>query len=205
MYIPAPYAVDDRVELVKFMQAHNFAVLVSIVDGVPTATHLPVTVSADADGQIRVSGHMARANPQWHALEEQEVLVIFQGPHAYISPAHYEKRESVPTWNYVAVHAYARVRLHLDEAAKSVVLQDLIGVTEPDYQMQWDTLAERYRHGMLGGIVAFSCEVTRLQGKYKLSQNRSDAERTQIAAALQASDDAVAAETGRLMNGTHVR
>jgi len=105
MYIPNAFREDDQATLVAFMRAHSFATLVSVVDGTPFATHLPLVISEES-GQILLVGHLAKANPHWRALTASDSLVIFQGPHAYISPSLYEKRESVPTWNYIAVHAY---------------------------------------------------------------------------------------------------
>ncbi len=110
MYVPGHFRVDDPETLRAFMRAHAFATLVTVVDGAPFATHVPFLVD-DAKGGEEAAGlvlraHVARANPQWRTLEEQDALVIFSGPHAYVSPAWYGAAESVPTWNYTAVHAY---------------------------------------------------------------------------------------------------
>ncbi|MBW7881842.1 MAG: FMN-binding negative transcriptional regulator [Caldilineaceae bacterium] len=200
MYIPAMYRIEDRAELVAFMRAHSFGTLVSLVNGELFATHLPFTIHApDNDAPLVLGGHLAKANPQAHALEAGEVLVIFQGPHAYISPAHYEKQESVPTWNYTAVHFYGRAKLVSDDAGKLASLAALIAATEPAYQSQWDGLSPRYQQGMLQGMVAFAIEATRVEGKYKLSQNRSQSEQARIATALSNSPDTTTAETGALM------
>jgi transcriptional regulator len=185
MYLPKHFREDDLATLLDFMRAHNFATLVTVVDGAPFATHLPLIVQA-AGGQVTLLGHVARANPQGQTLAEQrEALVIFQGPHAYISPALYEQRQSVPTWNYLAVHAYGPVRLITAPAEAEAVLKQLITRHEPPYHAQWSELPERYRAGMLGGIVAFEMGVTRLEGKFKLSQNRSAGEQRNIIAALE--------------------
>lgn len=186
MYLPKHFREDDPVILTEFMRAHNFATLVTVVDGAPFATHLPLVVQASAEG-VTLLGHVARANPQWQTLAEQrEALAIFAGPHAYVSPTLYEQRQSVPTWNYIAVHAYGPVRplTALDEA--EAVLQQLIARHEPPYQAQWADLPERYRIGMLNGIVAFTLTVTRLEGKFKLSQNRAPGEKRNLIAALEA-------------------
>ena len=178
-----PFAVEERDALLDFMRAHNFATLVSVVEGELFATHLPLTVHADADDvPVLLRGHLAKANPQAHALESGQPLVIFQGPHAYISPTNYDAHESVPTWNYTAVHAYGPARVLPEAEAKLETLSHLIEAHEPAYQAQWDDLPARYRQGMLGGIVAFELTVTRLEGKYKLSQNRSHADQERVAA-----------------------
>lgn len=188
MYLPKHFREDDPVILAEFMRAHNFATLVTVVDGVPFATHLPLVVQAAAGG-VTLLGHVARANPQWQTLAEQrEALAIFAGPHAYVSPTLYEQRQSVPTWNYIAVHAYGPVRPITAPDEAEAVLQQLIARHEPPYQAQWAELPERYRTGMLHGIVAFGMTVTRLEGKFKLSQNRAPGEQRNLIAALEALD-----------------
>lgn len=200
MYVPAAFRVEERETLLAFMRAHNFAALVSLVEGALFATHLPLTIHPGADDEpLLLRGHLARANPQAQALEAGESLVIFQGPHAYISPTNYEVYESVPTWNYTAVHVSGRARVLPDSEDKLETLHHLIEAHEASYQAQWDGLPTRYRQGMLGGIVAFELAVSRLEGKYKLSQNRSHADQERVAAHLLQSDDAAAAATGRLM------
>ncbi|NJM09286.1 hypothetical protein HC891_28370, partial [Candidatus Gracilibacteria bacterium] len=129
------------------------------------------------------------------ALANGDALAIFSGPHASISPTHHDKDESVPTWNYIAVHAYGAARTlasDTDEAAVTFALQALIATYEASYQTQWDSLSECYREGMLRGIVSFELRVTQLEGKYKLSQNRSHGEQQRIGEALNASDDSAA-------------
>lgn len=198
MYIPNTDRVDDQAQLLAFMQAHSFAAVVGLVNGELFATHLPLVV-VTADDQIRLRGHMAKANPHWPALATQEVLVIFQGPHAYISPTHYEKWESVPTWNYIAVHAYGSAALLQEEGGRLAVLAELIAANEPAYQQQWDSLPDQYRSGMLNGIVAFEITVTRLEGKYKLSGSRPVGDQERVATALIGHADSTIAATGHAM------
>ncbi|UCH27559.1 MAG: FMN-binding negative transcriptional regulator [Trueperaceae bacterium] len=201
MYIPNLFRETDTDSLVAFMHQHSFATVVSIQDGAPVATHLPLTVHRHTD-TITLRGHFAKANPQWRALAESETLAIFTGPHAYISPKHYETRESVPTWNYLAVHAYGQastVQLDDDAGELTSMLSELIAAHEPSYQHQWDTLPERYRDGMLRGVVGFEMVVTRLEGKAKLSQNKNEREQKSITAALLTSEDPAAKATGEEM------
>lgn len=201
MYIPNTDRVEDQAQLLAFMQAHSFATVVGLVNGELFATHLPLVILAQ-DDQIRLWGHMAKANPHWEALATpQEALVIFQGPHAYISPSHYEKWESVPTWNYIAVHAYGSARLIQDEAGLVATLSELIAANEATYQQQWDSLPEKFRHGMLNGIVAFEIAVTRLEGKFKLSQNRPAGDQERVATALATHPDLTIAAIGHYMQG----
>lgn len=199
MYIPNANRVDDQAQLVAFMQAHSFATLVSLVQGELFASHLPLVIVTQGD-QLFLRGHMAKANPHWQELATQrEVLVIFQGPHAYISPAHYEKWESVPTWNYMAVHAYGSARLIQDEADLLTALAELIAATEPAYQPQWESLPAKFRNGLLNGIVAFEITVARLEGKFKLSQNRPIGDQERVAAALLGASDTAIVMTGHYM------
>jgi transcriptional regulator len=199
MYIPNANRVDDQEQLLAFMQAHSFATLVSLVNGQLFATHLPLVIVAQEEGML-VRGHMAKANPQWQELATQsEVLVIFQGPHAYISPTHYTKWESVPTWNYMAIHAYGSARLIQDEAGLVMALEELIAANDPAYQAQWESLPDKFRSGMLNGIVAFEIAVTRLEGKFKLSQNRPVEDQQRVATALAAHSDTTIAAVGHSM------
>lgn len=199
MYIPNANRVEDQAQLVAFMQANSFATLVSMVQGELFATHLPLVVVTEGE-QVRLRGHLAKANPHWQAWATQpEVLVIFQGPHAYISPSHYEKWESVPTWNYIAVHAYGAVQLVQEEAGLLATLTELIAATEPAYQAQWDSLPDKFRSGMLNGIVAFQITITRLEGKFKLSQNRAISDQQRVATALASATDTAIAATGHYM------
>lgn len=198
MYIPNLFREDDADGLLDFMRKHAFATVVSVGEGVPVASHLPLTATLE-DERVVLRGHFARANPQWRVVDKGEVLAIFTGPHAYVSPMHYDKRESVPTWNYLAVHAYGRARVVDGEADMEALLNELIAQHEPGYQSQWEGLSERYRSGMMQGIVGFEVQVARLEGKVKLSQNKSLEEQQRIAAALLRSEDAVARATGAEM------
>src|SRR5262249_5781868 len=139
MYIAEFNRIEDRATALAFMHAHPFAILVSSTEHGPFATHLPVLID-DPAGQLRVRGHVAKANPHWRMLENQESLVIFPGPHAYISPSLYEIRESVPTWNYATVHVYGKARVPLDEVNARGVLEGLITQFDGSYREQWDSL-----------------------------------------------------------------
>ncbi len=199
MYIPNANRVDEQAQLVAFMRAHPFATLVSHVEGQLFASHIPLTIVETA-GQIVLHGHLAKANPQWQELAtQQEILVIFQGPHAYISPRHYAKWESVPTWNYIAVHAYGSAQLVTDEVGKFASLARLIVATDPGHQQQWDSQSEQFQRGMLNGIVAFEIMLSRLEGKYKLSQNRPIGDQERVATALLQQTDSAAQAVGHAM------
>ena len=201
MYIPNQFRQDSTEKLVQFMRANSFATLVSILNGVPFASHLPLVTVTGNDG-VTLVGHVAKANPHWRAFDHGETLAVFTGPHAYISPSHYENRESVPTWNYVAVHAYGiprPVTFGESEEEMELVLATLIKTYEAAYQAQWETLSARYREGMLKEIVGFKMPVKRLEGKYKLSQNRSETDQIHVAQALERDDDPATATVGQMM------
>jgi len=199
MYTPPYFSMPDLDEQIAFMKANSFAVMVSTIDGVMHATHLPVYVRRTADG-VRAACHLAKANPQAQSLaREPNVLVIFNGPHGYVSPSNYESVESVPTWNYLAVHMYGRANVVESKDGKLEQLADLIGHYEAAFQLQWDSLSDRYRDGMLRGIVALDIEVERIEGKAKLSQNRSPEDQVRVADWLANHASAAAAATGREM------
>lgn len=198
LYIPAVNRVDDRATLVAFMREYPFATVITSGGGATSVTHLPV-LTDDSHETPRVRGHFARANPHASALDDGvETAVVFQGPHAYISPSLYGSAEAVPTWNYIAVHATGAART-LDAEATLRVLEESIAAFEPEYRAQWDRMDAAYRDGLARGIVGFELDVTRLEGKYKLSQNRSDAEQRRIASHLVSSSDTNAVEVGRAM------
>src|SRR5713101_4934099 len=189
MYIPKAFREDDISRLHTFMAAYSFATLVTQHESIPFATHLPFLLDARRGPNGIMLAHMARANPQWHDfVDEQEVLVIFQGPHAYISPSWYEVELSVPTWNYAVVHAYGIPRLIEDGEELYQLLKTLIETHEAQFKNPWPfMLPEDYLQKMMRGIVGFEIEITRLEGKLKLSQNRTEAERENVITSLQES------------------
>jgi transcriptional regulator len=199
LYTPPHNRERDRAKILAFMRAYRFATLVTACDDAPKATHLPFVIE-ECDDAIQLIAHLAKANEQWRDLaEEREALVIFQEPHAYISPKHYEKHLSVPTWNYVAVHAYGRAKI-LDMPDEQVrALKQLIHANDSDYMRQFDSLPADFVAAKLKGIVAFEITVTQLQARFKLSQDRTPTEREHIIAALSHDDDTVKATIGALM------
>jgi transcriptional regulator len=169
LYIPKHYLIEDEAESLEFMRRYSFATIVTAHDERPTATHLPFVVHRD-ENAIWLTGHFARANPQWKHLERCETLVIFQEPHAYISPTHYDSEPNVPTWNYVAVHAYGRGEI----IEKPEAIAMLIVETEPKFLEKWNNYDAEYRRKLFAGIVAFRIKVERLEGKKKLNQKSSE-------------------------------
>jgi transcriptional regulator len=188
MYSPPYNRIEKRAEVVEFMRANGFPILVTGTGGVLHASHLPVTVHEEND-QIVIDMHMAKNNPQWKEFFDDEVLVVFSGPHAYVSPRWYEDKERVPTWNYAAVHAYGVPKLISDRQAKWESQRRLIESLDPQWLPNFDGLRQEYVDRMLEGIVNFSIPVSRLETRWKLSQNRSRREQELIAAELDKSPD----------------
>ncbi|WP_426667221.1 FMN-binding negative transcriptional regulator [Mucilaginibacter sp. McL0603] len=189
MYIPYFNALTDGQEIIAFMQRYSFATIVTAVNGVPEATHLPFLVKQEND-KVFLLSHFAKANPQSAQVIENTSLVIFTEPHAYISPKNYEKEENVPTWNYIAVHAYGKAVILEEEHKKAELLKHTIEYYDAGYLQQWNNLPDQYKSKMMKGIIAFEIEVTDLQAKKKLSQNRSEIEKENIIHSLSKSGDA---------------
>jgi transcriptional regulator len=185
MYVPEYFRVDDRGELCAFMASHSFATMVSTVDGDFFSTQLPFIVRR-CEGEVILLGHMARANRQWRELGEQEPLVIFSGPHAYVSPSWYESRANVPTWNYMVVQARGRARV-LDRSATLDAVRALSAINETDFEKPWhiEELPAERLDSLLNSIVAFEISVRELRGNFKLSQNRTRADRRGVIAGLE--------------------
>ncbi|MFD1385469.1 FMN-binding negative transcriptional regulator [Oceanobacillus oncorhynchi subsp. oncorhynchi] len=174
MYVPKRFKVTDTKEIWEFVKQHSFATLVTAEDNIPVATHLPVTVSR-ADDDYRITGHMAYANLQWKTFESvDDALVIFQGPHAYVSSTWYA-HENVPTWNYQAVHMYGTPRiLEKEELLESLkTLSDTYeNHRDPSFSVEGYT--PKLLDAQLKAIVGLEIKVTEVQAAYKLSQNRNE-------------------------------
>ncbi len=176
MYLPKQFESPDRAMTLEVMRTHNFATLTSVdAEGAPFATHLPVALTEEGD-QVVLHFHMAKANPHSAMLRTGRAsMVAFLGPHAYMSPSVYPDLRRVPTWNYIAVHAYgAPTELDTNEA-KDALLKSLIAIHEPAYADQWRALDEKYQTMMMSAICAFRMNVTKLEGKFKLNQHREEA------------------------------
>jgi len=199
MYIPSHFSFTERADIVAFMRRFNFAAIVSQVDGVPFATHLPFVVEEEETGQVRLLAHFAKANPQWKNLEGQTALVIFSEPHAYISPSLYEKEQNVPTWNYVAVHAYGKPSLILEEKSAFSLLEKQMQAFEGEYLAQWTRLSQDYKNAMVKGIVAFEIPLEKWEAKQKLSQNKKPQEQANIMSHLSENEDGAARAIGEMM------
>ena len=203
MYSPDYNRIEDRPELLAFLRANNFPILVTGTGAVLHASHLPVTIH-EHGSQIVIDMHMAKNNPQWKEFFEDEVLVIFTGPHAYVSPRWYADQERVPTWNYTAIHAYGVPEINTDTKAKADSQRRLIESLDPQWLPKHDALSQKYIDQMLNGIVNFAIPVARLETRWKLSQNRGREEMERIAAELEKSTDGSARELAALTRKHYV-
>jgi transcriptional regulator len=183
IYIPRHFAEPDTARLHALIRAESFGTLVSSGPAGIQVSHLPFTL--DAPRKL-LRCHLARGNPQWRSLADTEVVAIFQGPHHYVSPAWYGHHPSVPTWNYAVVHVQGRARMIEDPAELEAMVRELVEQNEAHSPQPWRMeLPEDYRDKMIGGIVGFEIDILRMDGKFKLSQNRLADDRVRVAAALE--------------------
>jgi len=189
MYIPPFNRVEDRGRIRQFIRTHGFASVISAGGEKPIASHLPVLWANDGSEWGTLRSHMARANPQWRDFESgKEILSIFHGPHAYISPSWYVMRRTVPTWNYAVVHIYGTPSL-LDETALRQIVLDTTERYESAMAIPWKLpLTESEMSKMLKAIVGFSIKITHVEAKFKLGQNRSAEDQESMLRALQESE-----------------
>jgi len=203
MYVPTAFAEADLGRLHDFIERHSFGLLVSQVDGLPFATHLPLLLDRTAGPRGALVGHVARANPQWRGLAGQTALAVFSGPHVYVSPSWYEADQVVPTWNYVAAHAYGRAEVIEDASALLEIVRRMVQVYERGMPRPWSfdgsgTFAER----MLAQIVGFRIPIDTLEGKRKLNQNHPPERRRKVIGALEERGDENALDVAALMRET---
>lgn len=195
MYRPKYTEMNNPDDLVQFIRQHSFGLLCSNVDGRPFATHLPLLYDPEA---YAIVGHMAKANPQWQQLDGQAALVVFSGPHAYISPSWYGEAASVPTWNYVAVHVSGTCRILQTPDELEALLTDAVRFYEPSSDLLTQTREPFYQQ-MMKAIVGFRIDISSIEGKAKLSQNKSAEVQRRVIGALSETGDPGAREVARRM------
>ena len=187
MYSPRYYLETDLAELDRLAAAHPFATLITVSDGAPVASHLPVLYARD-DERVVFRGHWARPNPQWR--DTGDALLIVHGPHAYVSPSWYEDKEEearVPTWNYAVAHVAGSLEILHDDADLAAIVSDLSDFHERANGSNWRFESERDDlRVQLKGIVGFRLVATRIELKFKLNQNHPEANRRGVIAALTA-------------------
>ena len=186
MYIPPTFAETNRTELQAFMEQNSFATLVSHDGDQVVANHLPLLLDHAAAPNGRLIGHLARANDQWQHADGQRVLVIFQGPHAYISPRWYEETNVVPTWNYVSLHAYGMLTIIEGDAQTADVLARFVDRYESSLPEPWSAAEAdpEFIRSMAKQVVCFHIDIDELEGKFKLGQNHSTDRIQRVVAAL---------------------
>ena len=192
MYVPKHFAVTDRSQMHEFIKNNGFGILFSHTGAEPMASHLPFILDEkgpdeNGSGQGTILGHMARANRQWRYADGQQVLVVFHGPHAYVSPTWYQEKDTVPTWNYVAVHATGVFKAVENRAGMEDIVGRITDFYESSQPEPWQAdFSTEYSGQMLKRIVAFEIAVTGLHGKWKLNQNHPERRRRLVAAQLRA-------------------
>jgi transcriptional regulator len=194
MYVPKHFEQTDERTLWDFIDEHAFGTLLTVLDGRPTLSHVPFLPDRGA-GLLHC--HVARANPQWQGIARSpQVLAVFAGPHGYVSPTWYAERGGVPTWNYAVVHAHGEAVCIDDAEHKRKHVEALAAKYERGSRAPW---VPDYDVRRLGGIVGIEIRIGRLEGKFKLSQNRSAADRAEVIAQLAATGRGGDAALARLM------
>lgn len=188
MYIPKYFREEERQKILAFLRCNNFPAIVSFDGDRPIATHTPVEVVENENGEITIYAHISRANPQWKSFDNQEILLIFQGAHTYISPRWYN-HVNVPTWNYMMVHVYGKVRL-LQGDELYALLSRLVHNHEVNTSYSLEGLPQDFVQKEIRGVVGFALDVTRIDAGYKLSQNRNDEDHANIVRELDNRGDA---------------
>lgn len=199
MYIPKFFKITNDDEIWDFVQNHSFGTIITTEQGKPIATHLPLGVIKKGDDSY-ITGHMAYGNPQWRTFEAcDNVLVMFQGPHAYVSSSWYS-HENVPTWNYQAIHMYGKASI----LERNELIEDLTRMLEKYEQnsekpVLWDKLSPELLETQLKGIVGFKIKVEEIQASYKLSQNRNETDYMNIIDKLQKEENPHSKQTAEQM------
>jgi transcriptional regulator len=191
MYIPKSFEIFDESVLDNFIASNGFATFISSVNGTPFATHLPLILDRTESPQGVLLGHVACANPHWRAFDnQQEALAIFHGPHAYVSPSWYVTSPAVPTWNYAVVHVYGVPRVVDDIGWLSHLVDRLVTIYEAGQSQPWPgVLPTEFKSNLLKAIVGFVMPVERVEGKFKLGQNRPVEDQQGVVRHLEASTD----------------
>lgn len=206
MYLPETFAECDTAILRRIIREESFATLISLLEGVPYASHVPLlleeTEGASAEKlQGKLIGHVARANPQWKSMQGEQVLAIFHGPHAYISPTWYGQGDAVPTWSYIAVHVVGRATIIDDRDHLRSIVSKAVDYFESSRNPRWsmEQVSEEYIDKLLGGIVGFEIAIEQVEGKFKLSQNQSVERRSGVIQGLEQSASPFDREVARRM------
>ena len=182
MYIPRHFSETDETLIDEFIEDNSFGIIVSTLDNQNIATHIPFVIKRNENGERFLEGHLAKANPQWKSFREDTcLLIIFPGPHTYISSKWYKSERSVPTWNFIAVHVYGKPKIMNDDELRTA-LEDLIDKNEAGSKepLKMDMIPSKYARKLMGAVVGFKIKIEKTEAKYKLSQNRPVEDRENI-------------------------
>lgn len=201
MYLPKKFKNENNAEVLRFCQTYSFATIISGGSEDLQIGHLPVLISTLGDQTAKITGHMAKANPQWRSWRpDTQVTCIFLGPNRYISPAWYKDTLNVPTWNYAVVHITGTPIVYEEHDSIETILKSLVDHHEKLEGAGWDySLPEEFRRNMTRAIVGFEIHIESIEAKFKLSQNREDSDRAAAIAALSIKKDDASMEMVRLM------
>jgi transcriptional regulator len=205
MYVPAAFQVDDPERIAEFIAGHSFATVITQHEGSPFASHVPLLYERDRGEQGVLIGHLARPNPQWQPAVDQPdgiaALAILHGPHTYISPTWYGEPNTVPTWNYIAVHATGKLKLIDDHDRLLQLLKRSVDIYEANQPQPWkiEDQDPAFIQKLVGGIVGFEIAIEKLEGKWKLNQNQSPTRRERVIAVLQQSNRQSDIDIGKCM------
>ncbi len=185
MYTPKHFKVTDEAEIKEFIRQNSFGIIFSY-DGVsPEATHLPFLLEEDGDDTYLI-GHFSKGNPQWKTLENQEVLVVFQGPHSYISASWYEEKGTVPTWDYLTAHVRGTCTIMREEKELKALLKKTSMYYEEPLDQSWKMEDHMDAvNKMITGIVGFRLKISKIEGKAKLNQNHTVERQEKVINALE--------------------
>lgn len=203
MYLPDIYAETDKRRIYEFIRDNGFGILISHNGPGPVASHLPFVLNEGPEGEDTIIGHMARANEQWKHADGKDVLIVFHGPHAYVSPTWYRVEDVVPTWNYAVVHVYGTFKVVRDGAETVNIIRQIVDYYESFEPRAWTTdFNSPYNKKMIKGVTAFEVTIRRIEGKWKMGQNRPAHLRRRALEELQARPGENERVTARLMEAT---
>ncbi|GGH81294.1 transcriptional regulator [Pullulanibacillus pueri] len=200
MYLPRAYKEEDVNRLIQFIKKYSFGLLFSQSEEGPFSTHLPFIVDETRPEKAILLSHMAKANPHWKNINDQDVLVVFTGPHAYITPTWYQEENTVPTWNYTAVSVYGRVHIKQESCEKKEILERTTDFYEASQTSPWKVdFNDPVMEALTNGVVGIEIEIKKLEGKWKLNQNHSRERQQRVIAGLKTRKDDDSQEIARLM------
>jgi transcriptional regulator len=189
LYTEKQFKVDDSEKIIGLIRSNSFGILFSQKDGLSCATHLPFLIEETENGEYYLLSHMSKSNSQWQEIIN-DVLVVFQGPHTYISPTWYQEENTAPTWNYAAVHVYGDFIQIDDKLELMNLIGKMVHYYESAMESPWTTnLTSEFNDKLLNMVIGFKIRVKRFEGKWKLNQNHSVERRNRVIKSLRKTND----------------